>query len=69
MSMTDPATSRVYGNPGHTVLTFDQPYNRHIEGPRVSSCELEDVVLKLAAAHAGSVTQQLPGQMQALNVS
>lgn len=47
---------------GHTVFTFDQPYNRHIEGPRVSSwAELEDVVLKLAAAHAGSVAQQLPG--------
>ena len=47
---------------GYNVITFDHPYNRHIEGPRVSSwAELEGVVLKLAADHAGSVAQQLPG--------
>ena len=47
---------------GHTVITFDQPYNRHIDGPRVFSWpELEGMVLELAANHAGSVPQQLPG--------
>ena len=46
----------------HTVITFDQPYNRHIDGPRVFSWpELEGIVLKLAADHAGSIPQQLPG--------
>ena len=47
---------------GHTVITFDQPYNRHIDGPRVFSWpELEGMVLELAANHTGSVPQQLPG--------
>ena len=46
---------------GHTVITFDQPYNRHIDGPRVSSWADLELVLQLAADHGGAVPQQLPG--------
>ena len=49
-------------NADHNVITFDQPYNRDIEGPRVANwAELEELVLDLAAEFRGSVPQQSPG--------
>jgi 5'(3')-deoxyribonucleotidase len=49
-------------NADHNVITFDQPYNRDIEGPRVANwAELEELVLDLAAEFRGSVPQQFPG--------
>ncbi|MDH4279757.1 MAG: hypothetical protein OEW83_16930 [Acidimicrobiia bacterium] len=46
---------------GHTVIVFDQPYNRHFDGPRAASWhEVEEIVSDLAARSA--VRQpQLPG--------
>lgn len=47
---------------GNTVITFDQPYNRHVDGPRVADwSELEDMVFEMAARHRGALPQQLPG--------
>lgn len=50
---------RSYGN---TVITFDQPYNREIEGLRAANwLEVEAIVSELATAHVGSFEVQLPG--------
>lgn len=49
---------RATGNP---VIVFDQPYNRHLPGPRARDwAELEEQVLELAA-QAGGIQPQLPG--------
>jgi 5'-nucleotidase len=46
---------------GNRVIVFDQPYNRHLDGPRAGDwADLEQQVLDLAAA-AGAVQPQLPG--------
>lgn len=46
---------------GH-VITFDQPYNRHLEGPRAHDwLEAEEMIVGLAAAHGSGVPRPLPG--------
>ncbi|MFP5489555.1 MAG: 5' nucleotidase, NT5C type [Acidimicrobiia bacterium] len=48
---------------GNTVIAFDQPYNRALEGgPRAADwAEVESIVTELAAERLGSVEVQLPG--------
>ncbi len=47
---------------GKTVITFDQPYNRHLEGLRARSwAEAEEIVVGLAGDVMGSIEVQLPG--------
>ena len=47
---------------GYEAIVFDQPYNRHLSGPRAHSwSELEDMVMDLAAARLGAMQPQLPG--------
>jgi len=47
---------------GNTVIVFDQPYNRDLEGPRAHTWgEVETIVGELAAAHVGRYEGQLPG--------
>lgn len=47
---------------GNTVIVFDQPYNRHMDGPRASTwTEVEAIVAELVAADGGSYAEQLPG--------
>lgn len=47
---------------GNTVITFDQPYNRHLEGLRARTwLEVEEIVSELVAASAGAFEAQLPG--------
>jgi len=47
---------------GNTVIVFDQPYNRDLDGPRASSwAEVEAVVGELVAQRTGAFTPQLPG--------
>ena len=48
---------------GNTVIAFDQPYNRDIDGgPKASSwSEVEAIVTDLAAAYLGGFAVQLPG--------
>ena len=47
---------------GKTVIVFDQPYNRNLPEPRVTSwAEAEDVIHELLAEFGGSVQGQLPG--------
>lgn len=47
---------------GRDVIIFDQPYNRHVDGVRVTSWgEVEHLVLDRYAAHRGVVEPQLPG--------
>ncbi|CAB4556803.1 unannotated protein [freshwater metagenome] len=47
---------------GNTVIVFDQPYNRHLDGLRASTwAEVETVVSELAAKKVGSFANQLPG--------
>ena len=49
-SPTNLAAFRAAGLP---AVVFDQPYNRHLDGPRVStSTQAVDAVLRLAAADA-----------------
>ncbi|MGZ0230041.1 MAG: 5' nucleotidase, NT5C type [Acidimicrobiales bacterium] len=49
-------------NAGNTVITFDQPYNRDLEGLRAKSWqEVEEIVTQLAARHTGAIQTQLPG--------
>ncbi len=46
---------------GNEVIVFDQPYNRHLAGPRAHDWkEVEDLVLDLASKH-GWLQPQLPG--------
>jgi len=47
---------------GNTVIVFDQPYNKDLDGPRVTSWDqVEDLVLELAALRGSAVQPQLPG--------
>jgi 5'-nucleotidase len=47
---------------GNTVIAFEQPYNRDVEGLRASNwAEVEAIVTDLAAAHVGQFEAQLPG--------
>jgi 5'-nucleotidase len=47
---------------GHHVITFDHPYNSHLDGPRASNWrDVEEMVLELATNHRGAIPQQLPG--------
>ncbi len=48
---------------GNTVIAFDQPYNRDIEGgPKAASwSEVEAIVTDLAATYLGGFEIQLPG--------
>ncbi len=49
-------------NAGHRAIIFDQPYNRELDGERVSSwSELEEVVMELATDRLGATQSQLPG--------
>ncbi len=46
---------------GSTVIVFDQPYNRHLDGPRACSWrEVEDLVVEAMAAAGAWVQTQLP---------
>ena len=43
-------------------IVFDQPYNRHLDGPRAHDwSELEELVMELAAERLGAMQPQLPG--------
>lgn len=47
---------------GNTVIAFDQPYNRDVEGRRAADwTEVESIVIQLAADHLGAFQEQLPG--------
>lgn len=47
---------------GNTVIVFDQPYNRHLDGPRAHDwIEVETLVADLAAARVGQLELPLPG--------
>lgn len=47
---------------GNAVIVFDQPYNKDLDGPRVSGWDqVEDLVLELAALRGSAVQPQLPG--------
>lgn len=47
---------------GNTVITFDQPYNRDVDGMRAANwSEVEAIVTDLAAARIGQFEAQLPG--------
>lgn len=47
---------------GNTVITFDQPYNRDLEGLRARDWdEVEEIITDLAADKLGAVPVQLPG--------
>ena len=47
---------------GNTVIVFDQPYNRDLDGLRASNwVEVEALVSELAAEKVGSFANQLPG--------
>ncbi len=47
---------------GKTVIVFDQPYNRHLDGPRAATwAEAEEIVTGLAGELLGSIEVQLPG--------
>ena len=47
---------------GNTVIVFDQPYNRDLDGPRASTwAEVETLVAELVAESGGAFAGQLPG--------
>ena len=47
---------------GNTVITFDQPYNRHVAGLRATNwLEVEAIVAEHVAARDGRFEEQLPG--------
>ena len=51
---------------GNDVIVFDQPYNRHLDGPRACDWhEVEEIVMALAAQHPSTrdhaIQPQLPG--------
>lgn len=47
---------------GNTVIVFDQPYNRGLDGLRATSWpEVEEIVAQLVAERSGSFAGQLPG--------
>jgi len=46
---------------GHAI-TFDQPYNAQVDGPRAHDwAEVEEIVVELLAKHSGYVSRPLPG--------
>ncbi len=47
---------------GGYAITFDQPYNAQVEGPRAHDwAEAEEMVVELLAKHSGYVSRPLPG--------
>jgi len=47
---------------GRDVIVFDQPYNRHLGGPRAATWnEVEQIVLGWVAENQGAAQSQLPG--------
>ena len=47
---------------GNMTIVFDQPYNRHLPGPRATTwTDVESLVGELVAERAGGFAQQLPG--------
>lgn len=47
---------------GNTVIVFDQPYNRDLEGPRARDwVEAESIIEELVAERTGAFAAQLPG--------
>jgi len=48
---------------GNTVITFEQPYNRGLEGgPRAQTwVDVEEIVMELVTEHTGRFESQLPG--------
>lgn len=47
---------------GDVVIVFDQPYNRHLEGPRAGGwADVEELVAGLAAAKGSPLQGQFPG--------
>ena len=47
---------------GNRVVVFDQPYNRHLEGPRAASwSEAESVISDLVAETVGAYPATIPG--------
>ena len=47
---------------GNTVIAFEQPYNRDVEGLRaVNWRQVEAIVTDLASQHVGQFEAQLPG--------
>ncbi|MEQ8437637.1 MAG: hypothetical protein RIB65_09085 [Ilumatobacter fluminis] len=48
---------------GNTVITFEQPYNRGLEGePRAQTwADVEEIVMGLVTEHTGRFETQLPG--------
>lgn len=47
---------------GNTVVVFDQPYNRDLDGPRASNwAEAEAVLASLVTQRVGTFEAQLPG--------
>ena len=57
-----PHNIEAFQRDGRDVIIFDQPYNRHLEGPRAASwAEIEGMVLDRLAAHQGVAQPQLPG--------
>ena len=47
---------------GNTVIAYEQPYNRRVEGLRAANwTEVEAIVTDLAATHVGQFEAQFPG--------
>lgn len=47
---------------GNTVIIFDQPYNRHLDGLRATCwSEVEEILAEHIALHTGAFEAQLPG--------
>lgn len=47
---------------GNTVITFDQPYNRHLAAPRATDwTEVEEIVHELVAEGGRHIQPQIPG--------
>ena len=48
---------------GNTVITFEQPYNRGLDGdPRAQTwVDVEEIVMELVTEHTGRYESQLPG--------
>jgi 5'-nucleotidase len=47
---------------GNDVIVYDQPYNRHLPGPRATSwSDVEEIVERFVAARTQGLQRQLPG--------
>ena len=47
---------------GNNVIVFDQPYNRHLPGPRATSwSDVEELIERFVAARSDGLQRQLPG--------